>query len=380
MSKTLFLRNETLEAKGVIPEGMAAAVTYAAVLERGTRAFYEGFYGKDLGQAISAAKAEQGTLDINDSIIDDIRPMLDAYKRGGFLATHTTSDFPLALMNLRTRSIIGEYTGQPSTWREWVSRTRTTPDFRQIRTIQFDQMPELRLRPEGADVEYATFGESEDGYSVANFELAVKYTWEMWLADDLGAFDIAMRSLGRAARRTEALVILRAIDAGVARSAATGIITGAPTIEAVAAARQALARREFTDSDGNPVPFGYRATDILFGGTEEDAVYVTLNQRTIDGNEAGAPNTNRGLRPHVEPLWNRVLGTDWLLFDRETDWLEVAFLEGFQGGPRTYTQLPDVREYPSQGSFANHSLAVKVGHNLGAKVLDDSGVVRVEGE
>lgn len=379
MSKTLYLKNQLLESKGAIPEGMAAGITYAAILERGTRAFYEGYYGADLGKAISAAKSEQAALDVNDAIIEDLRPMLAAYEQGGFMATHTTSDFPLALASLRQRTLRGEYEGRPSTWREWGANVRTVPDFRPIRSISFGQMPELLLRPEGTDVKYVSFTEAEAGYRVANYERAIKYTWEMWLADDIAFFESQLRSLGRAARRTEALIIIRAIYDGVSRSAESGVTTGAPTITNVSNARVALSQRTFTDEDGNDVEFGLMATDAIFGIANADAFAVTLRQQTTDGNQYGPPNLNLGITPHLEPLWGRVFGTDWVLYDRNMEWLEVAFLEGFQGGPKTYTQLPDVREHPSEGSFANHSLAVKMGHTLGAKVVDVNGVIRVQG-
>jgi hypothetical protein len=60
--------------------------------------------------------------------------------------------------------------------------------------------------------------------------------------------------------------------------------------------------------------------------------------------------------------------------------LEVATLSGFEGGPRTYTKLPDVIEHPEEGSFDNHTISVKFGDAVGATVTDDNGVVRVNGQ
>ena len=395
MSQQLNLKMQIAEARGEIPAGSAAQLTFASVAEAGLRSFAKGYYGapvfnEAMDSAVRnrqsfAARPFQGNGEINDTFAEamtediaegylaDIKQLTSAYG-----ATHTTSDFPLALANLRQRTLRAALPGVDSNWRDFATVT-TTPDFKTIRTLSFNELPELRQRPEGTDVQYASFGESGGGYRVANYERAIKYTWEMSVNDEVGKFVRALESLGRGARRTEAFVVFQAIAAGLPRTAIAGTTAGVPTVDRVRAMRNALATRTFTDSDGALVEYGYNATDLIYGTADQDSVATILTQEYTDF-QGGTRNILFGaFTPHLERLWSRVLGRDYVVYDNMFEWLEVAFLEGFQTGPKTYTKIPDVREYPDEGSFADHTLHVKIGHSLGAKVIDATAALRFEG-
>ena len=398
MSKVLHLKFREQEARGRLPKGMANPLTYATLAEAGVRAALEGYYGTPaVREAYSAARDEQRAVDISDDILGDVRSILkvygsveDAMRAGkdwapGIMAAGggglTTSDFPKALASLRQRTIRQETPIGRSMWRSWVAprNIRTVPDFKQIRGLTPGQAGELKLRPEGTDVQYTKLSFTADGYFLANYERAVGYTWEMWLNDEIGLFTTLLRKLGEGAARTEAIVIFNAILNGVSRSAETGITTGGPTSDRIVAARKAMAARTVTDADATSTVGEIMGSDIVYPSEWEDTVDIALGTRYTDFN-MGAPNlAYQKLSPHMERLWARVFTSDWIVFDRDVDWLEVAFLEGFQSGPMTYTQLPDEREHPDQGSFSKHSLAVKVGHNLGAKVTNTNGVLRNQG-
>lgn len=381
MAKSIFLRFQVAEARGEIPVGSSGSLTMATLLEAGVRAAMDGYYGRDaVNKAISDARAENRALEVADQLLDDVKPVVRVLQD-----THTSTDFPLALANLRQRVLRGAYQGTAATWRNWLParNIRTTPDFKQIRDLRLTEIAEPTLRPEGSDVQYASFGESESGYTVANYERAVRYTWEMYLNDEVGAFMRAMESLGRGASRVEQVVIFQAIAAGLARSTEGAVTAGAPTIDRVKAMRNALTQRQLTDSDGNATDYGFDLTDMLAGVTNRDALLQILNQTYEGASNAAAsavPNVLAGaFTLHIERLWRRVLGNDYVGFDREADWLEVSFLEGFQGGPRFYTQMPDVVESLNQGSFSNNTLAVKISHVLGARVIDPNAAIRVQG-
>jgi hypothetical protein len=379
LSKQLYMRFQLAEARGQIKEGTAAQATFATLAEKGVRAAAEGYYGKAaVAKARSDAKAEQDTLDLADELLQDIAPMSRAMLNSyGMQATHTTSDFPLALSNLRQRELRDAYEGEPSNWRSFAS-VRTVSDFKAIRALRFTELPELRLRPEGTDVTYTSFSESEEGYRVANYERAVKYTWEMWKNDDVGGFTRMAESLGRGAARTEVLVVLQAIADGLARTALTAG-AGAPTIDRLAEMERRLAERTFADSDGGTNTYGFRLTDVIHGTAQRQFINAVLTQqfRTFQGGETNP--MNGAFDTHLEPLWSRVLGNDLVAYDRNAEWLEVAFLEGFQGGMKTYVKLPDVTDHVDEGAFADHSLHIKGGHSLGAKVLDSNAAIRTEG-
>jgi len=380
------------EAKGHIPAGTAHGLTYATILELGVRNVAEGYYGtKTVQQAVSAARDEQAALDISDDILADITTITRVYdnldtfmgeQAGGKIgAVHTTSDFPTALGSLR-RNIIreGPDTAQAA-WRSWIpSRlVGTAPDFKPVRGVSMTEMGELRLRPEATDVQYTTLGFTADTMMVANYERALQYTWEMWLNDEVNVFARALRKMGEGARRTEAIVIFNAILNGVTRSTETGITAGAPNATRIKAARAAMAARTTTDIDNVVTTGEIMATDIVYPGQWADDVEIALGTQFTDF-QTGTPNVvYRSVEPHMERLWGRVFGSDWIMFDENIDWIDVRFLQGFEGGPKTYTKMPNVQENPEQGSFENHSLSVKVGHALGAKIVDADGVLRNQG-
>ena len=399
MSQTAFLREQNrLLSAGLSPEvaiQLAAGIVYTGILEKGSEAVMTGYAGqKAVNEAVaSAAKDEQALLDFTGALTGDVISIIkaqDGFKallaEHGFTASHTSSDFPKALAALRERIIRQDTPIGTSMWRSWIpSRMiNTVSDFKQIRGLNMSELGELKLRPEGTDVQYTTLSFTADGYFMANYERALKYTWEMFINDEVSMWTRANQKQGEAAGRTEAIVIFNAILAGISRSSETGITTGSPTAARIAAARLALSQRTVTDADGVASIGELMATDIVYPSKWADVVNIALNTQFTDHNQ-GTPNVAyQSVTPHLERLWQRVFTSDWIVFDNTIDWMEVSFLNdgqhNFAAGPATYTQLPDVLELPSQGSFANHSLAVKTGHVLGAKVTNATGALRNQGE
>lgn len=391
MSKTLRLQMQLAEARGEIPAGTAQAAADSIVVETGIRAFYRGYHGPaNVDAAFSAAREQQAQLsdaqveaeaeNLADELRDALAPLMAAQR---LTDTHTTSDLPLALANLRQRTLLPAYQGPVSNWRTALNPDIiTVPDFKTIRTLRLSEMGELALRAEGDDVTYATFTEAEGGYRVANFERAVAYTWEMDKNDEVGAFARALESLGRGAARTEVMVIFKAIKDGLTSGKITAAAegSGAPTIDTLKKLRAKFAGRTFKDGDGNDLEYGFDITDIVFGTSNRDAFNLANTQEYEDARAGRTPNVLRGaFSLHLERLWSRVFGQDYVAFDSMVQWLQVAFLEGFQGGPLTYTEMPTSREYQDQGSFRNHTFGIKVGHTLGARVIDPNGAVLVQG-
>lgn len=374
MSKELLSRFRISEAYGEIPQGTAVAATFATVAELGLKAAYEGYFSKEwVNKAYEdAAKVEQQALDISNEVVADIRELARTME-----ATHTTSDFPVALANLRARAIREQYAGSDSNWRTFASVT-TAPDFKPIRSIRFQEAPELLRRPEGTSVQYLTLTESEDGYRVANYERGIKYTWEMYVNDEVGRFAAALNSFGRGARRTEVMVVFESIRDGLPRTVLSSG-PGVPTIERLTEMEDLLTMRTYVDSDGNAVEYGYMLTDVIHGTRERQYINTVLNQENR-ASSPDVPNPMRGaFEPHLERLWSRVMGRDIVGYDRSVNWLEVAFLQGFEGGPKTYVKMPTSRDFPDEGSFEDHTLHIKMGHTLGAKVIVPEAAIRVEG-
>ena len=387
MSRTVYQKMLLAEARGEIPQGAAGRLTDAIIAETAMLGFARGFYGeRAVEQALDAARVErtamndtgaweQQAMNLADTHISEarsvFRPLID---------THTTSDFPVAFANLRTRTVRESDSGDVSSdWRNWGGvRTRTVNDFRQIKGMKLSIPGDLLPRAEGEDVKYTSFGATDDGYTVGNYERAWKYTWEMHLADDVGLLAAMTNEMGKAARRTEIRVIFLAILGGLTRTA--GANAGAVTIDKLTALRTAFGSQSYKNDDGKSEDMGIDATDIVYGVDQRDSIFAALNQITVDGTTTGLANPLRGaLTPHFERMWRRIFGADYLLFDRTLNWLEVAFLEGFQGGAKFYAKLPDVDRYQDEGSFSDHTLHGKVGHNLGAMIVSPAGAWLVKG-
>ena len=396
----LFLKFKLAEAAGQIPEGFAARMTFATILESGLKAAAQGYYGHEavLKAEQSVAGLEQSALDMADAILHDIAPVMGAYSElAAFLspgiqplsaavAAHTISSFPQALAALRQRMWRQETPVAMPSWREYIPSRLigTTPDFKPIRGIMAKEYGLLPMRPEGSDVQFTTMGFDTDQFLVANYARAIGYTWESYISDELGAFMRELMKLGEAAARTEAIVILNAIAAGVARTTGGGLTTGAPNIARLRAARQIMSERTVPTLDGSPTAGGLRATDLLYPVKWESDVEEALEARfqDVSGGVSGKPNPiYRRFAPHVDRLIvSSNLGADWMLFDNMVDFIDVRFLAEFQNGPLFYTEMPNVIEHPNQGSFSNNSLNVKVAITLGAKIVNAQGLVRVQGE
>lgn len=385
MSKYLYQKMLLAEARGEIPDGQAGRLTAATIIESGLRAMARGYYGpaavsdalKDV-RSLSTAQREAEAERIADSLIADCRPMNRALQDA-----QTTSDFPLALANLRTRVL--RPTNSPvvtSDWRNWNTRVRTVPDFKNIRGLRLSIPGDLLPRAEAEDVKYTSWGESEDGYRVGNFERAASYTWEMHLNDEIGLFDSLMEEMGKAALRTEVRVVFQAIYDGLPQ-VTDPAQAGAASIATLKAVRTAFGTQTATNADGVADDLGRDITDIIFGTDQRDVIAQILAQEFENGSggaRGGTPNVLRGaFTMHFERLWRRVFGPDYVVFDNTVQWLEVAYLSGFQGGPKTYQKLPNVDVFGDEGSFENHTLSVKVGHTLGAKVVDPTGAARIKG-
>ena len=390
---------EVAAARGHLPEHLVPKAVIATILEAGASAFHKAYFGnKAWNEAVEAARAshaaravthaaQEEALGLVEHLISDISP---TYRALG--AAHTTTDFPLALAQVRDRVRRDSYNPVESGVYAR-ARRRTANDFKALRGIRTDAFDRLKLRPEGTSVTYATFASTEDLYQIANYELAVGFTWEAWKNDDIGEFTIALANLGVAARRTRALVTFEAILAGTSRTTLSGTnvegtaAAGGPTPANVVAIYQALA--EQTNDDGKPMP--RTLTSIAVPAKWTVTGRQTLNSQHVVTGANGTrmrDNAAFGLASLlVEPMMAEVFGTgggsnnvaDWLAFAGSQDWLEFAALAGYEAGPRTFTKMPDVLETLDEGSFDKHELAVKMSDNVGAKVIDGKSVLRIAG-
>jgi hypothetical protein len=383
---------EHMAIRGTIQESQVGAATMMTVLAAGRKAFYEGYYGsKAWAEAMdSARKLKHESEELAGQMLESVNMEVGQHRRI-LEAAHTTTDFPLALAQVRDRVRRASYNPIESNIAAIATR-RTANDFKLLRGIQTDTISRLKLRSEGASVSYASFGSTEDKYSVANWELAIGYTWEAYVNDDIDEFVTALASLGVAARRNRGLVIFEAIRDGTSRLTPSGTTpegtaaAGGPTPANVVWAHDQLAAM----TNANSEPIARMLSDIYIPARWRVTAKNTLtSQYVVSGNTTArtAKNSAEGLaRQNDEPAMVEVMGAggggnaaDWLASDNTNPWLEFATLAGFEGGPRTFTKMPDVVETNDLGSFDNHTFAVKVSDAIGAKVTDAKSILRIAG-
>jgi hypothetical protein len=390
---------ELAAARGHIPQELVAKATVATILEAGAAAFHKAYFGNQAwNEAVEAARqshgaravshaAQEEALGFVEHLVSDISP---SYRALG--AVHTTTDFPLALAQVRDRVRRDSYNPVESQV-YGLARRRTANDFKALRGIRTDAFDRLKLRPEGTSVTYATFASTEDLYQIANYELAVGFTWEAWKNDDIGEFTIALANLGVAARRTRALITFEAIRAGTSRTTLSVAnvegtpAAGGPTPANVVGAYELLAGQ--TNADGKPMPRVLTTFAV-------PAKWTVTGRQTINGQHVVTGANATRVRDNaafglanmlVEPMMAEVMGVggggnnaaDWIAFDGTQEWLEFAALAGYEAGPRTFTKMPDVLETLDEGSFDKHELAVKMSDNVGAKIVDSKSVLRIAG-
>lgn len=390
--KDLYHEYQIQEARNVIPEGTAARLTTATILESLCTAFHKGYVGKDEwngaakrareARVLSTREAQHQGAEIvgnlQESLLSDVRPIRRV------LEAHTTSDFAHILSQVRERIVRRDVNPVIESELMPFATPRTFANFLPVKGIRFGSFDRLIKRLEGTSVTYATFDETEDGYSIANYELAFGYTWEMWINDDLSTPMIAMEELGKAARRTRGLILLEAIKAGLER-ANYGGSAGGPNIARLDAVKTAIATQTIPvkGADGKTTNrlIGHAMTDLFVSPKWDSmgkAALATEKMRDAQNNEVPNPVYQAGTL-HTDRLMAEVLGDDWLAVDNLTPFIEFGVLRGYEAGPQTRTKAVDVQETIDEGTFDDHKLAVKIMDNHGAKVTNTRSAKRVAG-
>lgn len=387
---------QRLADKGMLQAHMVPIATDATILEAGVVAFHKGYFGdKEWAKVTDDVRAarhngEEVAMQLVEAHAQDVMNVHKVLRE-----TLTTTDFAIILSQMRDRVRRQSYNPIAGPLFSAAGPVRTATNFKPMRGVRTDPFRRLKLQPERTNVEYAELGSTEDGYRVAKYALAVPFSWESRVNDDIGEFIQILFNLGVAANRTRALVLLEAIRDGLTRQTPSGTFlggsaaAGGPTPANIAWAYDRFANA--VNSNGDPIDrilttIAIPAQWTLLARHSLDSERIVLagdgDVRSPDGNEV------RGLaETWVERLMRSVFAEDpagdrkddWLAFDSTNPWVEFAALSGFEAGPQTYTKLSDVAETNALGSFDNQSIAVKVMDVVGATITDPTSVVRIAG-
>lgn len=387
---------QRLADRGMLQQHMVAMATEATILEAGVVAFHKGYYGdKEWARVtddVRSAKhaGEEAASQLMEAHAEDVMNVHRILRE-----TLTTTDFAIVLSQMRDRVRRQSYNPIAGPLFASIGPVRTAPNFKPMRGVRTDPFRRLKLQPERTNVEYAELGSTEDGYRVAKYALAVPFSWESRVNDDIGEFIQILFNLGVAANRTRALVLLEAIRDGLARQTPSGtFVSGSAAAGGPTPANIEWAYARFANAvntNGDPI-------DRILSHIAIPAQWTLLAKNTLDSDrivvagdtDVSKPDGNavRGLAEvWVERLMRSVFAedtpdrkNDWLAFDNTNAWVEFAALAGFEAGPQTHTKLADVVETSALGSFDNQTSAVKVMDVVGATITDPTSVVRIAGD
>lgn len=301
-----------------------------------------------------------------------------ATRAGGY---HTTGDFPALLGGVGARRLRAAYELAPSTYQLWARRASNLPDFRITNVLAVGGAPELKKLNEAGEYTYGTISEDATSYRAFSYGRAIGMTRQMFVNDDLSAFDRLLQRFGESARRLENRLVYDQLTGNPTMQDGTALFhashgnlqaaASALSLENMGKARGAMRKQK--DLDGKAVLNLAPAYLIVPSDLEQLAYAYTSGNyvpaKLTDVNEFRAGGRT-AVEPIVEPLLDEVSTTAWYMAARsgQIDTIEFAYVDGSEG-VRTET-------------FASEDIdGVKVRATLdfAAKVIDWRGLNKSNG-
>lgn len=294
---------------------------------------------------------------------------------------HTTSDFPSLLGGVGARRLREAYEAYPSTFQLWARRAANLPDFRITNVLAVGGAPELKKLNEAGEYTYGTISEDATSYRAFSYGRAIALTRQMFVNDDLGAFDRLLMRFGESARRLENRLVYDQITGNPAMQDGKALFHAdhgnlATSGSALSLANLGLLRKQMRkqkDLDGKSV-LNLSPSYLIVPSDLEQEAYAFTSSNYVPAKLADVNEFRQGgrtaLEPVVEPLLDEVSTTAWYMAARsgQIDTVEYAYVDGSEG-VRTET-------------FASEDIdGVKVRATLdfAAKVIDWRGLQKATG-
>ena len=294
---------------------------------------------------------------------------------------HTTGDFPGLLGGVGARRLRAAYDLAPTTFQLWARRASNLPDFRITNVLAVGGAPELKKLNEAGEYTYGTISEDATSYRAFSYGRAIAMTRQMFVNDDLSAFDRLLQRFGESARRLENRLVYDQITSNPTMQDGTALFhanhgnllaaTSTLTLENMGKVRGAMRKQK--DLDGKTQLNLAPAYLIVPSDLEQSAYQFTSSNYApatmTDVNEFRAGGRT-AVEPIVEPLLDEFSAAAWFMAARsgQIDTVEYAYVDGSEG-VRTET-------------FASEDIdGVKVRATLdfAAKVIDWRGLGKANG-
>lgn len=282
-------------------------------------------------------------------------------------ALHSTSDFPLILQDVTSKSLRKQYDGAPRSFVVWAKRS-TVPDFRPVKRLQLGDAPSLEKVNEAGEFKSGTMTEGKETYSILTYGKVIGFTRQALINDDIGAFTRVPELFGRAAADLESQIVYGILlnngnlSDGVALFHAThGNLgtAGAPSITTLSELRKLMRKQK--NLAGRAIS-GINPKTLIVGPDQETVAQQILNSDYVPTAQTGINPFSGNLGLVVEPL---ITNFNWFLAASpdQIDTVEYAYLEG-DTGVTVETQM----------GFKVDGVEMKVRHDFGAGALDYRGL------
>lgn len=289
---------------------------------------------------------------------------------------HSTSDFPLVLENVITKTLRDAYEMAPRTFLA-LGRQATLPDYKEVSRVQFGEAPSLERVLEGAEYTYGTIGEAAERYRLFKYGRIFAATRELIVNDDLDALTRVPALFGRSAADLESDLFWNIVIANAAMADGQQLFSGAHanvgtpgqeiSVASLGRARAAMRKQRALDGKKR---LNIMARYLVVPASLETRADQFIS-RNLMANKAENANVFAGrLEVVAEPRLDDASETQWYLWadPAAIDTIEFAYMEGEEGV-----------QIETQEGFDVDGLKVKARLDFGVKAIDFRGMFRDDG-
>lgn len=354
-------------------DAMASAILHrvAPAAHPATPASRE-FMGRRLME-LARISLERGGMDTRGMMSIELAGLALGERSGA--GYHVTSDFPMILSGVITRTLRAAYDSTPRTFTAWASQ-KTVPDFKQVERVQLGGAPDLVKVPEGGEFSYGTMGDGKEVYALSTYGKIIPFSRQMLINDDLSAFDRIPQAFGASAADVESDIVYAILMGNPTMGDGTALFHAdhgnLGTAAIISETSLSEAYRKFAQQKG----LEGRPISVL-----PQFILTPPGPRSVQARKqvaATTPNSTSDVNPYAgrlqvieEPRLIPASGQDpWFMAASPSriDTIEYAYLEGQQG---IYTE--------TRMGFGVDGLEIKARHDFAAKAIDWRGLFKNAG-
>ncbi|MES2753787.1 MAG: head maturation protease, ClpP-related [Pseudomonadota bacterium] len=312
---------------------------------------------------------QMGLVDMAAATIGRKNPIRSAGDRiEVFMAAgHSRSDFSGIFENALNKALLDRYQIAEPTYRA-IARKKNFNDFRVHPMVRAGDMPKLLPVGENGEIKFGTFGEKRETAILSSYGIALRFSRQMFIDDDLAAIYDMTADYGSMVADFEeetfyafkASAVL-ASDGLAVQVAGHNNLAGsgtAITVAALGAGRAAI--RKQTTIDGKKLNM---APSILLVGPDKETEADQL-VTSITPNLAGSVNPFSGRLTVVSSA--QITGNRWELFVDPNRPGGACYVYGYLNG----AEAPRIR---MDEPFGTQGMAMSVEHDFGLGAIDFRG-------